>query len=610
MDKVIIDKKLLNLGISASAKKWYLQTTNDYQADMISQKCNLDINLAKIIESRGISHIDVDLYLNPSVKNCLTDPRTFKDMDKLTSLICDAIINNLTVGIFGDYDVDGATSTAVLMNYFKHFNVPCHFIIPNRIDDGYGPNKNAFDIFKQKECDLIICVDCATTAFDVLQYAHDIGLKVAVIDHHMSETKLPKSQAIVNPNRFDENGELSMLAAVGVVFFCLVSVNRELRSNFSFMEKLGDLRLPNLLDFLDMVALGTVCDLVPLTKINRAFVKQGLVVLAKRNREGLKCLADISSISSKVDTYHLGYLLGPRINAAGRIGDCTLGVKLLTTEDAKDAEDIAIELDNLNKLRQQMNDQAMLEAVDKVEKGIGVFENFICLSSDNWHEGIIGIIAGRIKELYNKPTIIISFASKLETEKDIDEYGKGSGRSVNGIDLGSMIILARQSGILSTGGGHKMAVGLSIKRDNLEKFSEFMNMHIGRILQSTKVENCLTIDAQISLSGLNLELCKKLEILQPFGMGNFEPTFAFSGVLITSAKIVGEKHISLYFKTPLGGAKGVKAICFSCIGTPLGDKILSCVNSRSIAVAGKVKLDTWLGVEKVQIIVKDICTAN
>ena len=581
----------LDLGKSVTGKTWYKMNTCHRTVEAISQKYDLPIQVAEALSARGVTLENVESFLSADIKTHLPDPNILADMETMVDSLSAVIENGDAIGIFGDYDVDGATSTALLYKYLTALGIVVHFHIPDRASEGYGPNLPALHALKEKGCAIIVCVDCGTTAFDVLNTANEQGINMAVIDHHMAEPTLPSVCALVNPNRIDDISGLGHLCGAGVVFCVLVGLNRRLREKGFLVGK----KPINLLSLLDLVALGTVCDVMQLKGLNRAFVRQGLKILSSRNNVGLRCLSDISGIESVPTAYHLGFVLGPRLNAGGRIGASDLATNLLLNNNLTDAMTIANKLNDLNKERQEIEEMAVFEAIQQVEQAGADYGNFICVSSKDWHSGIIGIVAGRLKEIFNKPVVAITFK---------DDVGKGSGRSVDGVDLGAIIVASRQLGVVESGGGHAAAAGLSILPDKLVEFCYFVNERIKKDLAGKQLEQPNIIDSVLSPEGLNVDLCKKLSQLEPFGMGNREPKFVLKDVIITSVKVLKDRHISFYIKNPLGGA-GIKAICFKCVNTPLGDVLLENKNSGTISISGKARLDTWNGAEKVQFLIDD-----
>ncbi|MGB1360504.1 MAG: single-stranded-DNA-specific exonuclease RecJ [Alphaproteobacteria bacterium] len=581
------DKIKFETGSSLLGATWYTANVDGFLENEISVNHSLPIEIASILAGKNIPVSDVQDFLNPSIKNEMIDPLKFKDMDLMIDTLSNAITNNKTIAIFGDYDVDGATSTAIFIKYLSALGINVLYHIPSR-EEGYGANIDSFKSLKQQGADLIVCVDCGTTSFDVMEQAKELNIAVCVIDHHIAEAKLPDVKALVNPNRLDDESGMGYICAVGVCFYVLVGLNRHLRDMGHF-EKTKE---PNLLNWLDLVGLGTVCDVMPLTGINRAFVNQGLKVITSRTNTGLKHLSDVAGIDSKIKSYHLGFILGPRLNAGGRMGDSGLATKILLSNDDTIANQLAGKANDLNKQRQSEEEQILFDINNQIEID-GDYGNFICVFGNDWNEGIVGICASRLKEKHNKPAIVISFK---------DGMGKGSARSVGNVDIGTILVKAMQMGIVEKGGGHKMAGGLSIAKDKKDEFIEYLKDEITVDVETKQ----LVAQKVTSVKSLSIDLCKKLSKLEPFGVGNSEPKFILKDVLITSAKVINDKHVSFYLKDYISG-DGIKAICFNCFDSNLGKGVVDNTNSKTVSVLGKVKIDTWNGKENLSFIVEDVC---
>ena len=576
--------------LTLSGKDWVLKKYNHEDLIFLKENFALDEITSKLLSIRQIKKSEVNSFLNPSIKNFLPNPDILIDMDKSTVRTVEAIINKEKIGIFGDYDVDGATSTALLGNYFSELNLNYEIYIPDRKKEGYGPSIKSFQELIDKKVKIIFTVDCGTLSFEAINFAKKNKIDVIVLDHHQSEIKLPNAFSIINPNRFDDKSNLQYLCAAGVSFMFLVSLNRKLRSNRWFSK--NKIEEPNLINYLDLVSLGTVCDVVPLVGLNRAIVKQGLKVIQSKKNLGLKTLLDVCKIDSNPSIYHLGFLLGPRINAGGRVGKCSHGANLLLNKDPKHTYKLASELDQYNKERQ------MLEK-DLLDKILNETKNYsddpvLILSGSNWHEGVIGIVAARLTEKFNKPVIIISLDGDI---------GKASARSIIGFDIGSVIIAASQEKLLLKGGGHKMAGGFSIKIENIQKFKDFVFRKFLNINEDIKSKKPLFLDSVIAPSAVNIDFYNKIEILSPFGSGNPEPKFVIEDLKTINGKIVGEKHI----KSILIGKDGtsIKSIAFNAIDKDLGSFLLK-KNNKTFNIAGKLSLNEWKGQSNVEFIIDDI----
>ena len=575
---------------SVSGKNWTLKEYNQDQITYLKDNFSLDEITSKLLAIRKIKKEDIISFLNPSIKNFLPNPDNLMDMEKTTLRAIKAINEKEKIGIFGDYDVDGATSTALLGQYFSELKLSYEIYIPDRKKEGYGPSIKSFKELINKGVKIIFTVDCGTLSFEAIDFAKENKIDVIVLDHHQSEINLPKAFSVVNPNRFDDTSGLQYLCAAGVTFMFLVSLNRKLRLNNWF--KVNKIKEPNLINYLDLVSLGTVCDVVPLIGLNRALVKQGLKILKTKKNLGLKTLLDICKIESNPSIYHLGFMLGPRINAGGRVGKCSHGANLLLNTDPKNAFKLASELDQFNKERQ------MLEK-DLLQKILNETKNYskdpvLVLSGRNWHEGIIGIVAARLKDKFNKPVIIISIDGLI---------GKASARSIVGFDIGSVIIAAAQNKILLKGGGHKMAGGFSIDVEKREQFKEFIFRKFRNVNEDLTSEKPLLLDSIISPTSINLDFYNKVNVLAPFGSGNPEPKFLIEDLKTVNSKIVGEKHV----KSVLIGKDGsaFKTIAFNAVEKDLGAYLLK-KNNKPFNIAGKLSLNEWKGQSNVEFIIDDI----
>ncbi len=483
---------------SVSNKNWIFKKYDEQDVTFYKENFSLDELTSKLLSIRNIKKEHVQAFLNPSIKNFLPNPEIINDMQKSTKRTMQAISQKHKIGIFGDYDVDGASATALLANFFNLINVPYEIYIPDRKKEGYGPSAESFKKLIDNGTKIIFTVDCGTLSFDAIDYAFNNNIDVIVIDHHQSEINLPKAFSVINPNRLDDKSDLKYLCAAGVTFMFLISLNKELRSTNWFVE--SKISEPNLLEYLDLVALGTICDVVPLIGLNRAIVSQGLKILKLKKNLGLKTLFDICDIQSKPNVYHIGYQLGPRINAGGRVGKSSHGANLLISDNPKDVFKIASELDYFNKERQILEKDLM----DKVLNVLGnkINDSVLVIQGKNWHEGVIGIVASRIKDKFNKPVIIISI--------DTNGIGKASARSIVGFDMGSAIISAVQENILIKGGGHKMAGGFTIKIENIEKFKKFIFKKFEKLsINYTKLKP-LYLDSVIAPTALNIQVYNKV----------------------------------------------------------------------------------------------------
>ena len=576
---------------SVSNKNWIFKEYDEQDVLFFKENYSLDEITSKLLSIRKIKKENVQTFLTPSIRNFLPNPKIINDMEKSTIRTLQAISKKNKIGIFGDYDVDGAAATALLANYFSNINLPFEIYIPDRKKEGYGPSVDSFKKLINKGVKIIFTVDCGTLSFEAIDFAFKNKIDVIVLDHHQSEINLPKAFSVVNPNRLDDKSNLKYLCAAGVTFMFLVSLNKELRSiNWFIQNKIME---PNLLEYLDLVALGTICDVVPLIDLNRAIVSQGLKILKSKKNLGLKTLFDICNIQSQPNVYHVGYLLGPRINAGGRVGKSSHGVNLLISNNPKDVFKIASELDNYNRERQILEknvlDKILMEIGDKVNDSV------IIMNGENLHEGVIGIVASRIKDKFNKPVIIISV--------DDSGIGKASARSIVGFDIGSAIISAVQEKILIKGGGHKMAGGFTIEKKNFEKFKKFIIKKFEKVNYYNSNTKPLYLDSVIAPTALNLEFYNKVNTLAPFGSGNPEPKFVIEDMKSVNSKIIKDKHI----KSVLIGKDGstIKSIAFNCVENEIGAYLLK-KDNKLFNIAGKLSLNEWQGQSNVEFIIDDI----
>ena len=563
---------------------------DERKAELIAQRFALPLPVARIIASRGIPVDDVANFINPKLQNLMPDPFCMKDMEKAAKRIAEAIVKKQKVAIIGDYDVDGATSSSVLRLYLESVGIEPEIHIPER-DEGYGPSRQAFDEFAALGAELVITVDCGTTAFDVFDYAGSLDIPVIVLDHHEAEVRLPEVYAVVNPKRLDESDDypyLKYMAAVGVVFCTIVAVNRELRKQGFFAGR----EEPNLLQWLDLVALGTVCDVVPLLGLNRAFVRQGLRIMSLRSNTGLRALIDKSGISEAPSAFHLGYVLGPRINACGRVGEASLGNKLLCSRDDFQAGQLADKLNEFNAQRKEIEAYVLLSAIEMLEGTPQEYPIAFAAGKD-WHQGVVGIVAGKLKERYNVPAFVMSI--------EPDEV-KGSARSVPGVDLGALIIAAKEKGLLTKGGGHTMAAGFSLSEDKIEAFHRFAGEYVRQKLGEEDVAPVIEVDSALDLLGANTDFAAALELLEPFGAGNAEPKIVLEHVRIVKPGIVGAGHVRCFLTSGNGGS--LKAMAFKIADTELGKTLL---NSQGAVfdIAGVLRRDNWQGRNSVQFIIDD-----
>jgi len=581
---------MLNVTQSLLGRIWRQRPTDDRTALALSQRLGVSDIVGRILAGRGVGIDQATGFLNPTLKSYLPDPSRLRDMDKAAERLADAITGGEPVAVFGDYDVDGATSSALLHRYFRACGVDLTVYIPDRQKEGYGPNAPALLALRANGIAVAVTVDCGIVAFEPLQAAADAGLDMIVVDHHKAEPRLPVACAVVNPNRLDDDSGLGQLAAVGVSFLLIVALNRALRQRGWFANRPE----PKLLQWLDLVALGTVCDVVPLTGLNRVLVAQGLKVAAGRGNPGLAALGDLAKLDQRPGTYHLGFVFGPRLNAGGRVGNSHLGSKLLSTDDLDEARAIAEKLDEYNLERREIEAAIQTQAVDHVE-AMGGREGkpLLFLSDPRWHQGVIGIVASRLKDRFHRPTIIVAVDG---------DVGKGSGRSVPGVDLGAAVTAAKQAGLLLAGGGHAMAAGLSVAVDKMAELEVFLTERIAQAMAGQPQRREISLDGALSVSGASRDLFDTLEGAGPFGAGHPEPRFAIANADVVKADLVGQNHVRMVMAGPRGGR--LKGIAFGIADTPLGQAMLS-AKGRSLHLAGHLRADDWQGRRGVQLFIED-----
>lgn len=589
---------LLSVERSVLGKKWVLSEAEGRFVEAISQSYGLPEIVARILVARGISIEHIQRFLNPTIKDELPDPFSLRDMRKAAERIARAIEIGEKVAVFGDYDVDGATSSALLKRYFRALGRDLHIYIPDRMKEGYGPNAPALLALKAQGIDLVITVDCGATAFDALAAGTAAGLDIVVLDHHRADLKLPEAFAVVNPNRLDDDSGQGHLAAVGVTFLAMVAVNRMLRDqNFFTAEKPE----PRILQWLDIVALGTVCDIVPLTGVNRAFVAQGLRVMGMRQNAGLVALADVAGMTEQPNTFHAGFVFGPRVNAGGRVGESYLGARLLSTDDPIEAKDIARQLHAYNAERKEIEAAVLEDAVKRAEE-LAEKNLVLMVEGEGWHAGVIGIVASRLKEKFNKPVCVVAF--------DENGVGKASCRSVSSIDLGALVIAAKQKGLLVNGGGHKMAAGFTVERQHFSALKDFVNDGARAQLGGLSYMPELRIDGVLSTHALTLSLFDKINSLAPYGAGHAEPRFALSHVKIIKPRVVGDNHVSCFIQDTAGGSS-VKGIAFRAMDSALGERLLHAgISGQILHLAGHAAFNEWNGKQSIDFQIVDAAVAG
>lgn len=590
----------LDVKSSISGQAWVerLDAKARNTALAISQTLDLPELIGRVLAGRDVELDDAQKFLDPTIRDLMPDPSVLTDMQVAAARIADAVKQNQRVAIFGDYDVDGAASSALMSKFLKHHGIKNEIYIPDRIFEGYGPNPDAIKMLIENGAELIITVDCGATSFEALEEAQKLGCDVVVLDHHQMGEEGPPCHALVNPNRQDDLSGLGHLCAGGVVFMTLVACLRELRSRNFYTDTLTP---PNLLSWLDLVALATVCDVVPLKGLNRAFVVKGLQVMAQQQNIGLRALMRIGRLDGPPRPYHLGFVLGPRINAGGRIGDAALGSSLMTTDDDHVAEEIAEQLENLNKERQaaeaRMLEEAIAEADAEISKGSA--PAVLVTESDQWHPGIVGLLASRLKDRFKRPAFAISF--------DGLGKGSGSGRSISGVDLGAVVRSAVEEGILEKGGGHAMAAGLTVKKDQLGALRAYFESHLSENVEAVRSTQELKIDGALTARSATIDLIELLEQAGPYGQGHSQPVFAFPAHHIRYAKVVGQNHVS--FTASAGDGATLRGIAFRAADEDLG-KLLLGNNGQTIHLVGTLNADFWQGQRRVQLRLMDAAVAG
>jgi single-stranded-DNA-specific exonuclease len=597
---VEVPQAFLGVTKSATGKLWRdrLDARGQVRALAIVQRYQLPEMLARVLAGRDVEIDAVEDFLDPTIRKLMPDPFTVTQMEAAAKRIADAAVRGEKVAIFGDYDVDGATSAALLAWHLRHCGLDPLIHIPDRLFEGYGPNTDAVRMLAGKGATLLVSVDCGTTSLEALAEAKKLGLSVVVIDHHQCGEQLPDVDALVNPNRPDDLSGLGYLAAVGLVLVTLVAVNRELRQRGFWSAEMPE---PDLLGALHHVALGTVADVAPLTGLNRAFVAKGLIAMRRRDHVGHTALMDISRLNGPPEAWHLGFMLGPRINAGGRIGRADLGVRLLLEGDVSEAARIAGELDRLNSERRLIEQAAEAQAEAEALASLGAEDKgaVIVTASEGWHPGVVGLVASRLKEKFARP----AFAIALEP----GGIGTGSGRSISGVDLGKAVRQAVKDGLLMKGGGHAMAAGVTLRKERLAEFRAYMESALAADVANSRHENELFVDGAVSARAVTPELVNTLNRAGPFGAGNPEPVIALPSHQLIFADEVGQAHLRLRFKA--GDGAIVNAMAFRAVGQKLGN-VLAQNRGQPLHVAGSLAVDRWQGAERVQMRVADVAVPD
>lgn len=594
------------LSVERSLKncKWVIPQADDDAVARIMQAHALPEYIARLLCLRGIVSEDVTNFLYPSLKNC-PDPFLLAGMDNMAAFAADGIVAGKKFGIFADFDVDGATSAAILTRFFRHVGVEPNVYIPDRLEEGYGPNINAFTQLREQGVEILFVADCGITSFEVIAQGRALGLDIIVLDHHEAEDTLPEAAHVINPKRKDDTSGLGMLAACGVCFLSCVAINKVLRTR-GFYEEIGRTEAP-LKNWMDILALGTVCDMVPMTGPNRLFVREGFRQMAKRNNAGINAIFEVANITAAPTPDHAGFTLGPRINAGSRVHKSDLGAKLLSTDDMDAARAIAWTLEECNEQRKEIQSTMVKEATAMVERENLDKYPVIFVGHENWHPGLSGLVAGKLKDRYNKPAVVVTYAKNADGTME----GRGSGRSVAGVNMAQIFIDARNEGLVEKGGGHAMAGGFTVMPDQLDAFRAFVMDHAAKQLSGEGERVAETIiDSIASVRGARVDQVRLLtEHIGPYGIGHAEPVFALTNVRIHLVDVLKDKHVRVQFSDWEGGTR-MKAMLFYGVGTALGDTLVKHGRNEAWHLAGQFKINEWQGRESVEFFILDAAPLN
>ncbi len=583
----------LNVERSASGRRWKARLEDARLAEAIAQRHDLPEILGRVLAARGVGIDEAEAFLNPTLRTLMPQPSALRDMEKAAARLADAVMSSEKIGVIADYDVDGVSSAAMLQSFLRAVGSDCAVHIPDRLTEGYGPSELAVNQLKAQGTELLVTLDCGVMAHDPLAHAAELGLITIIVDHHQASEKLPEAYAVVNPNRQDDTSGFGYLCAAGVCMIFIAAVNKTLRQKGWYGATRPE---PNMLQWLELAALATVCDVVPLKGLNRAYVTQGLKIMARRENLGLSCLADVARLKRKPDTYVLGYLLGPRINAAGRIGNAALALKLLTTRDKGEAAGIAQELERLNRERQEIEIAVVDQAMNQADAMLGKERrgSVLVVSSKGWHPGVVGLAAARLKERFSLPSFVLA-------EDKAGLLASGSGRSIPGVDLGSAVREAFESGLIEKGGGHAMAAGLTVLKARLCDLRGFLEERLAAQVAAAG-DRALSIDAALSAGGATLDLIELLEQAGPYGTGHPSPVFAFPAHRVMYADAAGTDHVRCTIAAADG--KRLKAIAFRSLGTELGELLLS-ERQMPLHIVGRLTIDDWSGTRVPSLHIED-----
>lgn len=577
------DSKPAFLDIESSIKgqRWVARLDDTRLAQAIAEQNELPEILGRVMAARGVELDQVEAFLNPTLRSLMPQPSVMMDMEKGAARLAEGIIARESIGIISDYDVDGVSSAAILLRFIRAVGHDATVYIPDRVTEGYGPSEKAVSALKDQGTELLLTLDCGVLSHDPLAHAAELGLTTIIVDHHQAGIELPHAYAVINPNRQDDTSGLGHLCAAGVVMILIAAVNRKLRDLKYYSDECPE---PNMLQWLELVALATVCDVVPLKGLNRAYVTQGLKIMARRENQGLAALADVGGLKKRPDTYALGFILGPRINAAGRVGHADEALALLTTNDKGQAHALARSLDEMNRKRQAIELRVVDEAYAQADAAMGKDKkpSLVVVAADGWHPGVVGLAASRLKDRYGIPSLVLAINTKTG-------LATGSGRSITGVDLGLAVRLALEAGILTKGGGHAMAAGLTVPVEKLGALRQFLDESLSAEVESRR-EPFLAVDGALTASGATLDLIELLEQAGPYGSANPQPIFVFPSHRVTYADRVGNDHVRCTVVAS-DGTK-LKAIAFRALGTELGELLLS-ERNHPIHIAGKLVVDEW-----------------
>lgn len=581
---------------SVNGRFWTLADKNESAIRDIRLATGASDLVCQILAARGVSSTEANIHLQPTLRETFPDPSSFIDMDKAATIVLEAILENKRVTVFADYDVDGGASSAILTRYFRAWGQELNLYVPDRLKEGYGPSPETFSKLKNDGAELVITVDCGAAAIEALEEAQRIELPVVVIDHHLMSGAEPPAAALVNPNRPGDNSGQGHLAAAGVVFVFVAALNRLAKTRGIAPES----GLPDLMKLLDLCALGTLCDMSPLTGVNRAFVKQGLKILAAGDNTGLRALADVADIGIPSSVYHATFVLGPRLNAGGRVGDPWLAAKLLATDDRAEAIALAERLHQLNDERKAVEASILEQATIQAEKVLSIDPDcgILIASGEGWHPGVIGIVAGRLKDRFQRPSIVIGWGEGL------GPVAKGSARSVQGVNIGDAISSAAKAGIVLSGGGHAMAGGLSLLPDQLPAFENWMTKHMAKFVSERAAALEVCVDSVITPSGATVELVNDIASVGPFGVGARQPVFAIMDVEVVDARRIGVNHLRVTVQDAHGR---LECVYWRAIGSPAEDLLK---RGQKVHLVGNLKLNEWNGRKRVQLDIRDAAQAN